>query len=103
MLISYMDYFYQTLTQIRIWALSDNQDVHHLSVCACGHLLRHLSPDFFQISYRGDLKKKCIQSVTLGIKFLNCSIIIFFTSSLPGNIKISETNTGLRIKFRTML
>ena len=28
----------------------------------------------------GDLKK-CIQSVTLGVKFQNCSIIIFFTSS----------------------
>ena len=37
MLISYTDNFYQTLTQIRIWALSDNQDVHHLSVCSCGH------------------------------------------------------------------
>ena len=36
-----MDYFYHTLTQIRIWALSDNQDGRknglHLSVCTCGH------------------------------------------------------------------
>ena len=44
--ISYIDYFYQTLTQIRIWALSDNQDDRlnspHLSVCTCGHsLLSH--------------------------------------------------------------
>ena len=40
--ISYMDYFYQTLTQVGIWALSDNQDVRHnlrhLSVCTYGHL-----------------------------------------------------------------
>ena len=39
--ISYMDYFYQTLAQVRIWALSDNQDGHwngdHLSECCCGH------------------------------------------------------------------
>ena len=39
--ISYMDYFYQTLTLVRIWALSDNQDGHqngcHLSVCTRGH------------------------------------------------------------------
>ena len=39
--ISYMDYFYQTLTLFWIWALSDNQDGRqngrHLSVCTCGH------------------------------------------------------------------
>ena len=38
--ISYIDYFYQTLTQVRIWALFDNQDGfqngRHLSVCTCG-------------------------------------------------------------------
>ena len=46
---SYMDYFYQTLAQVGIWALaqvgilalSDNQDGHqnvrHLSVCTYGH------------------------------------------------------------------
>ena len=36
-----MDYFYQTLAQVLIWALSDNQDGcqngRHLSVCTCGH------------------------------------------------------------------
>ena len=39
--ISYMDYFYQTLAQVRIYALSNNQDGCqngcHLSVCTCGH------------------------------------------------------------------
>ena len=39
--ISYIDYFYQTLAQVLIWALSDNQDGHqngpHLSVYTCGH------------------------------------------------------------------
>ena len=32
-----MHYFYQTLTQVQIGALSDNQDGRHLSVCTCGH------------------------------------------------------------------
>ena len=36
-----MDYSYQTLTQVLIWALSDNQDGHqngrNISVCTCGH------------------------------------------------------------------
>ena len=39
--ISYMDYFYQTLTQVWIWALSANQDGlqngRNLSVSTCGH------------------------------------------------------------------
>ena len=39
--ITYMDYFYQTLTKIWIWALSANQDDlqngHNLLVCTCGH------------------------------------------------------------------
>ena len=29
----------------------------------------------------GVIQKRCIQSVTLGVKFRNCSIIIVFTSS----------------------
>ena len=37
---SYMDKFYQSLSQVRMWALSDNQDGHqnghHISVCICG-------------------------------------------------------------------
>ena len=47
--ISYMDYFHQTLAQIRIWALSNNQDGcqngRHLSFCSCGqdHLVMYLS------------------------------------------------------------
>ena len=36
-----MDYFYQTLVQVRIWVLSHNRDGRqngrHLSVCTCGH------------------------------------------------------------------
>ena len=39
--ISYMDYFYQTLTLVWMWALSANQDGlrngRNLSVCTCGH------------------------------------------------------------------
>ena len=39
--ISYIDYFYRTLAQVLIWALSDNQDGcqngRHLSVYSCGH------------------------------------------------------------------
>ena len=39
--ISYLDYFYQTLTLVRIWVLSDYHDGHsngcHKSVCICGH------------------------------------------------------------------
>ena len=53
--ISYMDYFYQTLALLRIWALSDNQNGHqngrHLSVCTCEHsnlVIYHL---VFQILY----------------------------------------------------
>ena len=62
--ISYIDYFYQTLTQVLILALSNNQDgrqnCHHLSVYTCGHsnlVIYHLissiylSPNVFQISH----------------------------------------------------
>ena len=41
---SYMVYFYQTLGQVRIWALSDNQDCCqngcHLSVCTCAKFIQ---------------------------------------------------------------
>ena len=59
--ISYMDCFYQTLTQVWIWALSVNQDdlrnVRNLSVCICGHynlVIYHLIsqvPNFILISF----------------------------------------------------
>ena len=55
-MISYMDYFYQTLAQVLIWALSDNQDGcqngHYLSVCTCGHsntVIYHPISSKFQI------------------------------------------------------
>ena len=31
------NYIYQTLAQVWIWALSDNQNGRHLPVCICGH------------------------------------------------------------------
>ena len=50
-----MDYFYQTLAQVGIWALSNNQDGRqngcHLSVCTCGHsnlaIYHPISSNFF--------------------------------------------------------
>ena len=35
--LSYLDYFYQSLTQVRISVLFDNQDGRHVSVCTCGN------------------------------------------------------------------
>ena len=39
--ISFLDYFHQTLAQVLIWTLYDNQyarqNGHHLSVYMCGH------------------------------------------------------------------
>ena len=51
-----MDYFYQTLAQVGIWALSDNQDDQqndrHRSVCTYGHsnlVIYHLISSKFHI------------------------------------------------------
>ena len=51
-----MDYFYQTLAKVGIWALSANQDGHHnaryLSVCTYGHsnlVIYHLISSKFHI------------------------------------------------------
>ena len=52
----YMDYFHQSLAQVRTCALSDNQDGHHngrpLSGCTCGHtnfVIYHLISSKFHI------------------------------------------------------
>ena len=47
--ITYMDYFYQTLTQVLIWTLRITKMAAELAPTFGD---AHLSPDFFQISYR---------------------------------------------------
>ena len=63
--ISYMDYFYQTLAQVRIYAWYDNkysrQNDHHLSVCTSGNsnlviyhtisFISHIWTTFFKLLF----------------------------------------------------